>query len=65
MPNRKEIAMIHKIIGSIGFVLFLLGAGGMDSSTMVVPGIMVLTGMGMLFWSAWEAGIYNEQKNRR
>ena len=57
--------MIHKIIGSIGFVLFLLGAGGMDSSTMVVPGIMVLTGMGMLFWSAWEAGIYNEQKNRR
>lgn len=57
--------MLHKIIGIIGFILFILGAGGMDSYSMVVPGVMAMTGMGMLYWSAWESGIFDEQKNRR
>ena len=57
--------MLHKIIGIIGFALFTLGAGGMDSHSMAVPAIMALLGMGMLYWSAWESGIFNEQKNRR
>ncbi len=57
--------MLHKIIGIIGFILFILGAGGMDSHSMIVPGIMALAGMGLLYWSAWESGIFNGQKNRR
>lgn len=57
--------MLHKIIGSIGFILLVLGAGGMDSHSMAVPAAMAMTGMGMLYWSAWESGILNEQKNRR
>ena len=57
--------MLHKIIGTAGFTMLLLGAGGMDSPSMVVPGVMTMTGMGMLYWSAWKSGIFNEQKNRR
>lgn len=57
--------MLHKIIGTIGFILLILGAGGMDSYSMAVPAVMAMTGMGMLYWSAWESGIFNEQKNRR
>lgn len=57
--------MLHKIIGTIGFILFILGAGGMDSYSMAVPAAMAMTGMGMLYWSAWESGIFNGQKNRR
>lgn len=56
--------MLHKIIGTIGFILFILGAGGMDSYSMAVPAVMALLGIGMLYWSAWESGIFNE-KNRR
>lgn len=37
----------------IGFILFLLGAGGMDSSNMTVPAVMVLGGLGILTISAW------------
>lgn len=54
--------MLHKIIGTIGFILFVLGAGGMDSYSMVVPAFMAMTGIGMLYWSAWESGIFNGQK---
>ena len=57
--------MLHKIIGTIGFILFILGAGGMDSESLLAPALMTMTGMGMLYWSAWESGIFNEQKNRR
>ena len=54
--------MLHKIIGIIGFILLVLGAGGMDSESLLAPALMAMTGMGMLYWSAWESGIFNEQK---
>ena len=57
--------MLQKTIGMIGFILLVLGAGGMDSPSMAVPAVMAMTGMGMLYWSAWKSGIFNEQKNRR
>ena len=57
--------MLQKITGMIGFILFILGAGGMDSESLLAPALMVMTGMGMLYWSAWESGIFSEQKNRR
>lgn len=37
----------------VGFVLFLLGAGGMDSSNMAVPAVMLLSGLGILAVTAW------------
>lgn len=57
--------MLHKIIGTIGFILLVLGAGGMDSESLLAPALMAMTGMVMLYWSAWESGIFDEQKNRR
>lgn len=58
--RREEGIMLHKIIGTIGFILLMLGAGGMDSHSMAVPAVMAMTGMGMLYWSAWDSGIFNE-----
>ena len=37
----------------VGFVLFLLGAGGMDSSNMAVPAIMAFCGLGIIGITAW------------
>ena len=53
----------------IGFILFLLGAGGMDSPNMAVPSLMVFVGMAVLGTSAWrergkeydETGINSER----
>ena len=56
--------MLHKIIGTIGFILFILGAGGMDSHSMAVPAVMTMLGMALLSWVAKESGLF-EQKNRR
>lgn len=36
----------------LGFILFLLGAGGMDSPNMAVPAVMVLVGLAMVGISA-------------
>ena len=36
----------------VGFILFLLGAGGMDSPG-AVPAVMLLSGLGILAVSAW------------
>ena len=35
-------------MGYIGFLLFLLGAGGMDSPNRLVPAIMVLVGLALV-----------------
>lgn len=57
--------MLHKIIETIGFVLFIiLGAGGMDSHSMAVPAVMAVLGMALFSWGAKESGLF-EQKNRR
>ena len=53
----------------IGFILLLLGAGGMDSPNMAVPSVMVLVGLALLAISAWrergeehdETGINSER----
>lgn len=62
--RREEGIMLHKIIGTIGFILLMLGAGGMDSHSMAVPAVMSLLGMGLLLWTAKASGVF-EQKNRR
>jgi hypothetical protein len=54
--------MLQKITGMIGFIMLMIGAGGMDSYSIAVPAAMAMAGMGMLYWSAWESGIFNEQK---
>lgn len=37
----------------VGFILFMLGAGGMDSPDVSVPAVMVFSGLGILAVSAW------------
>lgn len=56
--------MLHKIIGIIGFILLVLGAGGMDSESLLAPALMTLLGMALLSWVAKDSGLF-EQKNRR
>lgn len=36
----------------IGYLMFVIGAAGMDSPNMVVPAVMVLSGLGILAVSA-------------
>ena len=40
-------------MGYLGFVLLLLGAGGMDSQNQIVPAVMVLLGLAILAISAF------------
>ena len=44
---------MDKLISKIGFLLFLLGAGGMDSQNQIVPAVMVLLGLAILAISAF------------
>lgn len=60
--RRKEGIMLHKIIGTIGFILLMLGAGGMDSHSMAVPAVMSLLGMGLLLWTAKTSGVFEQKK---
>ena len=39
----------------VGYLMFLLGAAGMDSPNMAVPAVMALIGLGILAVSAWKA----------
>lgn len=48
MKERRE-EMIHKVLGGIGFVLFMIGACGMDSESIVVPASMLLFGLALAF----------------
>ena len=41
------------MLGYIGFLMFLLGAGGMDSPNQIVPAVMVLLGLAILAISAF------------
>lgn len=38
-----------KVMMLIGLVVFLLGAGGMDSPSLFAPIVMILAGMGLIF----------------
>lgn len=42
---------MKKILGGIGFVLFLIGAGSMDSMTTIIPAVMLFAGLGMFYVS--------------
>lgn len=42
---------MKKILSGIGFVLFLIGAGSMDSMTTIIPAIMLFAGLGMFYVS--------------
>lgn len=39
-----------------GFLLLMLGAGGMDSEMLFTPVVMVLIGLACLLWGAKESG---------
>lgn len=40
--------MLNEIIGIIGFILLILGAGGMDSESLLAPALMTLLGIALL-----------------
>lgn len=42
---------MKKVIGGIGFVLFLIGAGTMDSMSFIIPAVMLFAGLGMFYVS--------------
>lgn len=53
---------MQKITGTVGFAMFMLGAGGMDSTSMLAPGILAMVGMGLLLLTAKESGIFEQKK---
>ena len=48
------------VMGSIGFVLMMLGGSGMDSECIIVPIVMLVTGLALLAGDA----IYQERANK-
>jgi hypothetical protein len=42
---------MKKVIGGIGFVLFLIGIGCMDSMSFIIPVVMLFAGLGMFYVS--------------
>ena len=38
-----------KIVMVIGLIVFLIGAGGMDSPSLFAPVVMILAGMGLIY----------------
>ncbi len=57
----------------VGYLLFILGAAGVDSPNVAVPAVMVLSGLGILTVSAWrerskgqydKAGIKSQRYSR-
>ena len=46
-----------RIIGTIGFVLVMLGAGAMDSTTLIAPVAMLISGIALLYSGASMEGV--------
>lgn len=53
MEEKKKGNGGKEVIGGIGFVLFLLGAAGMDSPNVIVPALMAFTGLAIIALSAF------------
>ncbi len=48
--------MLVTILRVVGFLLLMLGAGGMDSEMLFTPVVMVLIGLVCLLWASKESG---------
>lgn len=57
--------MLHKILGDVGFILFLTGTAAMDSDRILIPAAMLIVGLGLLLWSACEDGYFRKGGKRR
>lgn len=44
--------MITKLMKAIGMTLFFFGAGSMDSASLIIPAIMLFTGLAIFAYSA-------------
>ena len=47
----------------VAYLLFVIGAAGMDSNDVTVPAVMVLSGLGIVAVSAWKErrkGLYDK-----
>lgn len=47
---------LHDILAAAGFLIWLIGMAAMDSDLIFIPVSMVIVGMGLLVWSAYESG---------
>ena len=47
--GRWVMKIFGKAMMIIGLIVFLIGAGGMDSPSLFAPIVMVLAGMGLIF----------------
>ena len=50
--EKKGRKQMKKIFGGIGFILFLIGIGCMDSISVIVPVVMIFAGLGIMLFSA-------------
>lgn len=48
--------MLASILRVVGFLLLMLGAGGMDSEKLFTPVVMATIGLACLWWGAKESG---------
>jgi len=46
-----------RIIATIGFLLVMIGAGGMDSASLIAPTVMMLCGVVMMYSGASMEGV--------
>jgi len=48
-----------KVLMVIGFLLFMIGGGAMDSESILIPGVMLLGGLSMILFG-YSKGGFNE-----
>ena len=53
--NRKyRKRRIRKVLSKLGFLLLMIGCSGMDSPNVIVPAIMVLSGLAIMGITAYK-----------
>lgn len=57
--------MLHRILESTGFVLFLIGAMAVDHNPWYVPVGLMLIGASVFVWGLWEQGIIQRNLSER
>ena len=57
--------MLHRILESVGFVVFLLGAMAVDDNPWYLPAGLMLLAVLLLVWGLWEEGVIPRMRSER
>ncbi len=57
--------ILIRVIMLIGFLLILVGAGGMDSESVIIPLLMTALGVGMFAFGGYLDSYYEWYEERR